>query len=56
MPNAIPFYINSDVSFTDSFGNETTESTLASTINGLSDKAREMNFLLGVFDGDGSVG
>ena len=45
--NAIPFYINSDVSFTDSFGNETTESTLASTINGLSDKAREIQFLMG---------
>lgn len=44
--NAIAFYINSDSSFTDSFGNETTESSL-STINNLSDKAREIQFLLG---------
>lgn len=44
--NAIAFYINSDSSFTDSFGNETTESSL-STINTLSDKAREIQFLLG---------
>ena len=45
--NAIAFYINSDSSFQDSFGNETTESLLSSTINTLSDKAREMQFLLG---------
>lgn len=45
--NAIPFYINSDASFQDSFSNETTESTLSSTINALSDKAREIQFLLG---------
>lgn len=45
--NCIPFYINSDVTFTDSFSNETTESTLSSAINGLSDKAREIQFLMG---------
>lgn len=45
--NAVAFYINSDSSFQDSFGNETTESSLSSTINGLSDKAREIQFLLG---------
>lgn len=45
--NAIAFYINSDASFQDSFSNETTESTLSSTINALSDKAREIQFLLG---------
>ena len=45
--NAIAFYINSDSSFTDSFGNETTESSLSTTINTLSDKAREIQFLLG---------
>lgn len=45
--NAIAFYINSDSSFTDSFGNETTESLLSPTINTLSDKAREIQFLLG---------
>lgn len=45
--NAIAFYINSDSSFQDSFTNETTESSLSSTINALSDKAREIQFLLG---------
>lgn len=45
--NSIAFYINSDASFQDSFGNETTESSLSSLINGLSDKAREIQFLLG---------
>ena len=45
--NAIPFYINSEASFQDSFSNETTDSTLSSTINALSDRAREIQFLLG---------
>lgn len=45
--NAVAFYINSDSSFQDSFSNETSESILSSTINGLSDKAREIQFLLG---------
>lgn len=45
--SAIPFYINSDSSYSETMSNETTESSLASTINGLSDKAREMQFLLG---------
>lgn len=45
--NSIAFYINSDASFQDSFGNETAESSLSSLINGLSDKAREIQFLLG---------
>ena len=45
--NTLAFYINSDVSFQDSFGNETTESSLSSPINALSDKARELQFLLG---------
>ena len=44
---AIPFYINSEYQFSDSLGNETTESALSSTINGFSDKARELQFLLG---------
>ena len=45
--NSIAFYINSEASFQESFTNETTESSLASVINGLSDKAREIQFLLG---------
>lgn len=44
---AIPFYINSEVSFAETMNNETTESSLASGINGLSDKARELQFLIG---------
>lgn len=49
--NAIAFYINSDSSFQDSFANETSESSLSSTINTLSDKARELQFLLGTAKG-----
>lgn len=45
--NAIAFYINSDSSFQDSFSNETSESILSTTINSLSDRAREVQFLLG---------
>lgn len=45
--SVIPFYINSESSFQDSFSNETTESSLATTINALSDRAREIQFLLG---------
>ena len=45
--NAIPFYINSEASFQDSFSNETTDSMLASKVNALSDTARELQFLLG---------
>ena len=43
----IPFYIDSDVSVDESFGNSTGESSLASTINGVSDMARELHFLTG---------
>ena len=45
--NSIPFYINSEASFQESFSNETSDSTLSSAINGLSDQAREIQFLLG---------
>lgn len=44
---AIPFYIDTDTSVQESFGNSTTQSTLASTVNGISDMGRELNFLLG---------
>jgi len=49
--NSVPFYINSEASFQESFTNETSESTLASAINGLSDRAREIQFLLGTASG-----
>ena len=44
---AIPFYINSEISVQENMTNETTESSLASTVNGLSDKARELQFIMG---------
>ena len=45
--NSIAFYINSETAFQESFNNETTDSMLATTINSLSDRAREVQFLLG---------
>lgn len=44
---AIPFYIESENSISESFSNSTTQSTLASTVNSVSDMGRELNFLLG---------
>lgn len=44
---SIPFYINAETSISESFSNDTTQSQLAGTVNGLSDMAREINFLLG---------
>lgn len=41
------FYLDSFDNISDSFGNSTTESSLASTINGFSDQANEVKFLLG---------
>lgn len=43
----IPFYIDTDTSISEDFGNSLTESSLASTVNGISDMAREINFLTG---------
>ena len=45
--NTIPFYINSEASFQDSFSNEVADSSLATAVNALSDRAREIQFLLG---------
>lgn len=44
---AIPFYIDSDTSISESFSNSTTQSAMASTVNSISDMGRELNFLLG---------
>lgn len=44
---AIPFYIESETQIQDSFGNSTSDSTLASGVNSISDMARELQFLLG---------
>lgn len=48
---AIPIYVDSISSVDDSFSNSTTESSLAGMINGVSDKGRELNFLLGNVSG-----
>ena len=43
----LAFYINSDTQVSEDFSNSTTESQLASKVNGLSDYGREINYLLG---------
>ena len=43
----IAFYADAGNTVDDSFGNSTSDSQIAGTINGLSDQARELNFLLG---------
>ncbi len=45
--NSAVFYVDGLDSISDNFGNSTTESSLASTINGFSDQANEIKFLLG---------
>ena len=44
---AIPFYVDTDTSVSESFSNSTTQSMLSSTVNSISDMGRELNFLLG---------
>lgn len=44
----IPFYVNAEPTIQEEFSNETTNSTLSSQINGLSDQARELQFILGM--------
>lgn len=43
----IPFYVDSETSIQDSFGNDTTQSALADKINGYSSMANELNYILG---------
>lgn len=45
--NSIAFYIDSDDEISERFSNTTGETSLASTVDGLSDKAKELNYLLG---------
>ena len=49
----VVFYADGLVSLQDSFGNSTTESSLASTINSFGDQQKELRFLLG---GNSSIG
>lgn len=44
---AIPFYVEAETRVSDDFSNGTSESSLASGINGLSSKASELNYLIG---------
>ena len=44
---SVVFYLDGFSSVTDSFSNSSTESSLANTVNGFSDQAREIKFLLG---------
>lgn len=44
---AIPFYVEAETRISDSFSNQTAQSTLSSMTDSLSDKARELNFLIG---------
>lgn len=43
----IPFYLDSDASVSEDFDNSIGESSLASSVNGISDLGRELNFLTG---------
>ena len=56
---AIPFYIDSETQINESFSNDVTDSSLASTINSISDLTKELTFLLGyggsIVDIDGLV-
>lgn len=45
--NAVPFYVDSETSISESFSNSTAQSMLASSVNTVSDYARELRFLLG---------
>lgn len=45
--DCIPFYINSATQISESFSNEVGDSYLAGKINGYSEQARELNFILG---------
>ena len=51
--NAMCFYLNADNQVSESFSNETTKTQLADKINGISDKMREMQFLMGATTGLG---
>ena len=51
----LAFYIDCGTTVDDSFSNSTTESALASGINTLSDKGREMNFLIGNIGGEAGL-
>lgn len=50
---SIPFYIDAESSITESFGNSTTESMVAQTVQPFTDQARELMYLTGTSDAGG---
>ena len=46
----VPFFVDSDNSISDSFSNSTTESMISQTVNGFSQSAREVQFIMGSKD------
>lgn len=52
---AIAFYADAGTTVDDSFGNSTTDSQLASSLNNLSDQGRELNYLIGNVGGMAGV-
>lgn len=48
---ALPFYIEAETSISDSFSNDTSTPSVADTVNSVSEKAKEANFLLGTANG-----
>lgn len=53
---AIPFYVEAETRTSDDFSNSTTQSSLSSSIDGLSDQARELNYLIGNVAGNIGAG
>lgn len=53
---AIPFYVEAETRTSDDFSNSTTQSSLSSGIDGLSDQARELNYLIGNVAGNVGAG
>ena len=53
---AIPFYVDAESSISESFGNSTAESYVASSVNSISNMGRELNFLLGYTSAAAGIG
>ena len=45
---SVPFYVDAETNISESWSNSTQASQLSSTINGISDMAKEVNFMLGM--------
>lgn len=53
--NNILFYVDSFNEASEDFGNDTRESSLVSTVNGLSDTVKEINYVMGYREGEGII-